>query len=362
MINYFRPYDGTKPYIFVSYAHKDSEKVLDIINGLRNQKYLIWYDEGIPAGSDWPQNISDHMRDCDSVLMFLSSSFYASKNCLMEQESAMSQGKTIYTFNLDDSTSVMPLLSEKLIGTDDDYNQKRKIKRKFNWWIIGLVAALGLAVGSFAAVNKITEGKTLAEIRSQQTSTVDVIFSDDVDTSSLGSVLTKNVDFKDNVTDSLVRFYLNKGEGDIPTSELLNLSEFMVCGNLRVDNIDDLSFNSAGDSYFKGMKILRGPIADLSVQGDMLYLKKLVLSNQNITDLSDISALANLEYLDVSNNDIEDISCLDAMNNLVDLHIEHTKVTSVDSLKYLRNLTNVYVSADMLPIKNSTDICIRVVW
>lgn len=369
MINYFSPYEGNKPYIFVSYAHKNSQRVLDIIYELRNQKYLLWYDEGIPAGSDWPQNIAEHMKNCDSVLMFLSKEFYDSKNCLMEKAEAEKQGKRIYTFNLDDKAagsengaSFNLQLSKDLIGTEEDYNQKRKIARKFNWWIVGLIASVAVAAGAFIAVNKITDGRTLSEIRAGQESTVDVVFTDDVDTSSLGNILTKNADFKDIVTESLVKFYLDKGEEEIPVSELLNLTEFMVCGNIRIDNPEELHSSAAGDSYVRDIRVLRGPIFDLSAQSYMLYLKKLVLSNQKITDLSAISALVNLEYLDVSNNDIEDVSCLDAMNNLVDLHIEHTKVSSIDSLKHLKNLANVYVSADMLPIKNNTDICIRVVW
>ena len=362
MINYFRPYDGKKPYIFVSYAHKNSEKVLEIINKLREELYLLWYDEGIPAGSDWPQNIADHMSGCDSVLMFLSKEFHESKNCLMEKTEAEKQGKRIYIYDLDDETCVMPALSEELIGTDEDYKHKKKVSRKFNWWILGLVAAVMLVAASVFAVNRITEGQSLSEIRAQQTHSVDIVFSDNVDTSGLGDIFTKKADFKDIVTENTVKRYLGTEDRQIPVEELLNLNEFMVCGNIMVDDPCEIEFLPSGEVRYRGVTVFKGPVSDLTVQGYMLYLNRLVLANQEITDISPLVPLVDLQYLDISNNDISDLSALDAMNNLSVLHIEHTKVSSVNELKYLKNLQYVYVSADMLPIENDTDIRLKVVW
>ena len=41
------PYIGEKPYIFVSYAHKDSEVVMRAIALLQQSGFRVWYDEGI---------------------------------------------------------------------------------------------------------------------------------------------------------------------------------------------------------------------------------------------------------------------------------------------------------------------------
>ncbi len=62
MSRYFKPYEGSRPYVFISYSHRDSDRVLDIISELDRRKLRLWYDEGIPAGSDWPKNIESHMR------------------------------------------------------------------------------------------------------------------------------------------------------------------------------------------------------------------------------------------------------------------------------------------------------------
>ena len=31
MIEFFKPYEGKKPYVFISYSHRDSEAVIDTI-------------------------------------------------------------------------------------------------------------------------------------------------------------------------------------------------------------------------------------------------------------------------------------------------------------------------------------------
>ena len=102
MTTFFRPYEGRKPYIFVSYSHKDSEKVLETIRPIHEQLYRLWYDEGIPAGSDWPRNIEVHMRNCRMVLFFLSRTALASPNCLSEIRTAVKQGKTVLLLKLEE--------------------------------------------------------------------------------------------------------------------------------------------------------------------------------------------------------------------------------------------------------------------
>ena len=52
-----RPYEGDEDYIFVSYAHKDSDFVLPIIDNLHDLGYRLWFDEGIEASAEWPEYI-----------------------------------------------------------------------------------------------------------------------------------------------------------------------------------------------------------------------------------------------------------------------------------------------------------------
>lgn len=73
--------DETKPYIFISYSHKDSAKVVDIINRLRGAGYNVWYDEGIDPGTEWDENIARHVQECSYFIAFVSNGYIGSKNC-----------------------------------------------------------------------------------------------------------------------------------------------------------------------------------------------------------------------------------------------------------------------------------------
>lgn len=73
-------YEGEKPYIFVSYSHQDIEKVVTLIRRLSLLGFRIWYDSGIPAGSDWDEVIATHLKESKCVLSLLSSSSVRSKH------------------------------------------------------------------------------------------------------------------------------------------------------------------------------------------------------------------------------------------------------------------------------------------
>ena len=74
-------YNDQKPYIFISYAHKDSHTVLAIINELIAAGYNVWWDEGIDPGTEWDENIAAHVKGCGYFVAFVSNNYIASKNC-----------------------------------------------------------------------------------------------------------------------------------------------------------------------------------------------------------------------------------------------------------------------------------------
>ena len=75
------PYDGEKPYVFVSYAHRDMKAVYSILRDLAGKGMRIWFDEGIDPGTEWDNNIAEHVNGCDSVIAFISANYLASDNC-----------------------------------------------------------------------------------------------------------------------------------------------------------------------------------------------------------------------------------------------------------------------------------------
>ena len=86
-------YEGTKPYIFISYAHRDTDRVLPVLQELCGRGYRIWYDDGIAPGSEWPENIAEHLNACDLTLAFISPNSIASDNCRREVTFALSKRK-----------------------------------------------------------------------------------------------------------------------------------------------------------------------------------------------------------------------------------------------------------------------------
>ena len=76
-----KPYEGDEPYIFVSYSHKDRDKVYPVIARLQKDGYRVWYDEGIHAASQWDEFIAAHIKDCGYMLAFISQNYVESSNC-----------------------------------------------------------------------------------------------------------------------------------------------------------------------------------------------------------------------------------------------------------------------------------------
>lgn len=94
-------YEGKEKYIFVSYAHKDSEKMLWFVEEL--QKYCnVWYDNGIHPGNEWADKIADKLENCSLFLCLVSPYSLASDNCRDELAMARDSGKPFINIRLSD--------------------------------------------------------------------------------------------------------------------------------------------------------------------------------------------------------------------------------------------------------------------
>jgi len=72
-------YPDEDDFIFISYAHKDSKRVYDVITQLYEVGYHVWFDAGIPALKDWQRTIDEHIVHCRAFLLFSSEASHASK-------------------------------------------------------------------------------------------------------------------------------------------------------------------------------------------------------------------------------------------------------------------------------------------
>jgi hypothetical protein len=89
----FPAYKGTKPYIFISYAHDDMSDVFKIIDKLNEKGYRIWYDEGIEPGNEWPESVGSAILKCSQFIVFMSSSAAKSRNVRNEINLAYNEQK-----------------------------------------------------------------------------------------------------------------------------------------------------------------------------------------------------------------------------------------------------------------------------
>ena len=76
-----KPYEGDQPFMFVSYSHKDRDKVFPVIARMQKEGCRLWYDEGVHAASQWDEFIARHISRCAYVIAFISKNYIESENC-----------------------------------------------------------------------------------------------------------------------------------------------------------------------------------------------------------------------------------------------------------------------------------------
>lgn len=113
-----------EPYVFVSYASKDKEKVYEFVYELRKRGINVYIDIELQENisKNWLQNIKERLYDVDCVAMisFLSLNYFRSYACLIEQlvtrseDLKMEKGKYLENFYiaLDDNMSTIQKMED----------------------------------------------------------------------------------------------------------------------------------------------------------------------------------------------------------------------------------------------------------
>jgi len=95
-------YTGNQPYIFISYSHKDKERVQPYIARLNQDCYRIWFDSYIEAGTAWAKTIAEHLSASSCLISFITDNYLNSENCLDEIEYAKDNKIPTLIIYLDD--------------------------------------------------------------------------------------------------------------------------------------------------------------------------------------------------------------------------------------------------------------------
>lgn len=91
----FKPYEGTEPYIFVSYARENKHIIDPILEAMNRVGYRVWYDEGVHLTEKWRKVIAEHVYNCAVLIAFHSTASIKSEHCKSEIESALDKSKLI---------------------------------------------------------------------------------------------------------------------------------------------------------------------------------------------------------------------------------------------------------------------------
>ena len=99
----FEAYEGEDPYLFISYSHQDAHLVYPEITQLRDAGYNIWYDEGVAASNEWPEEIANAVLGCSVFLCFISPRATDSINCRNEINLALNEKKPFLGIHLEET-------------------------------------------------------------------------------------------------------------------------------------------------------------------------------------------------------------------------------------------------------------------
>jgi hypothetical protein len=73
--------DDGKPFLFISYARADGERVYAMAEELARTGASIWIDRHLRGGDDWVVELESRLLRCSGILAFVSASFVGSKYC-----------------------------------------------------------------------------------------------------------------------------------------------------------------------------------------------------------------------------------------------------------------------------------------
>jgi hypothetical protein len=119
-------------FVFVSYAHFDSDVVFPIIEGVGADGYAIWYDKGISISSTWTDEIATAILNCSAFVIFITKESAESVYVRSEIEFALNSRIKLIPVYLDGMDVLPPGLALGLNATQGitDVSSPESITRK----------------------------------------------------------------------------------------------------------------------------------------------------------------------------------------------------------------------------------------
>ena len=322
MSNYVRAYEGDEPYIFVSYAHKDSEAVLSVIRQLYDGKYRVWYDEGIQPGTEWPPNIARHLQRAAMVIVFVSENSLRSPNCINEIQS-ISKDAEIAVIDLRGDTG------QSLVENATQYDVPERVRDKLS------------GQESYAMDDNLMSS-----------------LADHLDISLIGDGITGYT------------YSIDKKRGMNRWNVLLGIAVILsLVFAVLLYNLYTGTFDSLLPGKQPGMQIpapTAEPLEVISIENTMLgSLLPVVFSTDEEKEsvyqmfgwehpyemtYKDLMGIDWITHFEIRGEPIESIQFAAYLPNLESLVLANTTITDLTPLQACPNLTTVQITADMLPV------------
>jgi adenylate cyclase len=89
-------------YVFVSYSHRDTDRVKSEI-ALLSAKVSVWYDDAIVPGARWHEELASAIKHCSVFLFYITPDAVASEHCVRELSFAMEEARPILAVQLEET-------------------------------------------------------------------------------------------------------------------------------------------------------------------------------------------------------------------------------------------------------------------
>lgn len=344
----YRTYNGNSPYLFVSYAHRDSERVLPFIEELDKKNYRLWYDAGINVGANWPEVVASHLLNSSRVIFFVSQAFLNSQNCIREVNYAVSERKEMFYVLMDDvrlpEDLAMQLSTVKMIRMTSLRETADQIENNLD------PSFIGNGIEGYEAVDRRNSSANVWRIVSIVFASLFLILAvfifgyfnnwfsfagvETTNTSDVSGKQLEITEFKDSVSRNVL---LKAYDG----------TSLYFCGNYMVSDPEAIRYRN-GSWYVAENKADHSDFGDLDILTSKDRIEYLALVNEGITDATKLKEMKQLIYLDLSGNPLDDLSFLKDLSNLQILKLVDTKAADLSVISSLDNLKYLYISYDML--------------